>query len=47
MEIDPDTAAVEIVRYTTVDDVGRAVNPMILHCETHGGIAQGGQALLE
>jgi aerobic carbon-monoxide dehydrogenase large subunit len=28
--------------------VGRAVNPMILHGQTHGGIAQGaGQALLE
>ena len=38
----------EIVRYTSVDDVGRAVNPMILHGQTHGGIAQGvGQALWE
>jgi carbon-monoxide dehydrogenase large subunit len=36
------------VRYTTVDDCGRAVNPMILHGQTHGGIAQGvGQALWE
>ncbi|MEY3740156.1 MAG: hypothetical protein RLZZ192_832, partial [Pseudomonadota bacterium] len=32
----------------TVDDVGRAVNPMIIHGQTHGGIAQGvGQALME
>ena len=39
---------VEVVRYTTVDDCGRAVNPMILHGQTHGGIAQGvGQALWE
>jgi aerobic carbon-monoxide dehydrogenase large subunit len=39
---------VEIVRYTSVDDVGRAVNPMILHGQTHGGIAAGvGQALWE
>ena len=31
-----------------VDDVGRAVNPMILHGQAHGAIAQGlGQALLE
>jgi len=31
-----------------VDDCGRAVNPMILHGQTHGGIAQGvGQALWE
>src|SRR5262249_51006886 len=48
VEIDPDTGAVEIVRYSAVDDVGRAVNPMILHGQTHGGIAQGvGQALWE
>jgi len=39
---------VDIVRYAAVDDVGRAVNPMILHGQTHGGIAQGaGQVLLE
>jgi carbon-monoxide dehydrogenase large subunit len=48
VEIDPETGVVEIVRYTTVDDVGRAVNPMILHGQTHGGIAAGvGQALWE
>jgi carbon-monoxide dehydrogenase large subunit len=48
VEVDPDTGAVELVRYTTVDDCGRAVNPMILHGQTHGGIAQGvGQALWE
>ena len=39
---------VEIVSYAAVDDVGRAVNPRILHGQTHGAIAQGvGQALLE
>ena len=44
----PETGVVEIVRYTAVDDVGRAVNPLIIHGQTHGGIAQGvGQALLE
>src|SRR5882672_2661648 len=48
VEVDPETGAVEIVRYTSVDDCGRAVNPMILHGQTHGGIAQGvGQALWE
>jgi len=48
VEIDPETGVVEIVKYAAVDDVGRAVNPMILHGQTHGGIAQGaGQALLE
>jgi carbon-monoxide dehydrogenase large subunit len=48
LEVDAETGAVEIVRYTTVDDVGRAVNPLILHGQTHGGIAAGvGQALME
>src|SRR5438093_495842 len=48
VEVDPETGVVELVRYTTVDDCGRAVNPMILHGQTHGGIAQGvGQALWE
>jgi carbon-monoxide dehydrogenase large subunit len=48
VEVDPDTGEVFVVRYTTVDDCGRAVNPMILHGQTHGGIAQGvGQALWE
>ena len=48
VEIDPETGVVEIVRYTSVDDVGRAINPMIVDGQTHGGIAQGvGQALWE
>ena len=48
VEIDPTLGTVEIVRYSAVDDVGRAVNPMIIHGQVHGGIAQGvGQALLE
>ena len=48
VEVDPDTGAVAIVGYAAVDDVGRAINPMILHGQTHGGIAQGvGQAILE
>jgi carbon-monoxide dehydrogenase large subunit len=48
VEVDADTGAVEIVGFAAIDDVGRAVNPLILHGQTHGGIAQGaGQALLE
>jgi carbon-monoxide dehydrogenase large subunit len=48
LEIDPATGTTEIVRYAAVDDVGRAINPMILHGQTHGAIAQGvGQALWE
>jgi aerobic carbon-monoxide dehydrogenase large subunit len=48
VEVDAETGAIGIARYTALDDVGRAVNPLILHGQTHGGIAQGaGQALLE
>ena len=48
VEVDPDTGAVQIVKYAAVDDVGRAVNPLIIHGQVHGGIAQGvGQALRE
>ncbi|HQT38006.1 MAG TPA: xanthine dehydrogenase family protein molybdopterin-binding subunit [Acidocella sp.] len=48
IEIDPETGGLEITRYSTVDDVGRCINPLIVHGQTHGGIAQGvGQALWE
>ena len=48
IEIDPETGGLAITRYTTVDDVGRCINPLIVHGQTHGGIAQGvGQALWE
>ncbi len=48
VEIDPETGAVEIARYSVVDDVGRCINPMIVHGQSHGGIAQGvGEAMWE
>ncbi|MBC7800596.1 MAG: xanthine dehydrogenase family protein, partial [Gemmatimonadaceae bacterium] len=48
VEIDPDTGMIQIVRYIVVDDVGKAVNPMIVRGQVHGGVAQGyGQAVLE
>jgi len=48
IEIDEDTCAVEIMRYTVVDDVGTIINPLLLKGQIHGGIAQGvGQALME
>ncbi len=48
VEIDPDTGATRIDRYTVVDDFGATVNPLLLAGQVHGGIAQGvGQALLE
>ena len=48
LEIDPDTGATELVRYTVVDDFGTVVNPSMLAGQVHGGIGQGvGQALVE
>jgi carbon-monoxide dehydrogenase large subunit len=48
VEIDPETGITRVVRYTTVDDVGVAVNPMLVTGQVHGGVAQGiGQALYE
>ncbi len=48
VEIDPETGIVTILRYIVVDDVGFAVNPMIVRGQVHGGVAQGfGQAVLE
>ena len=47
-EVDPETGGVEITRYAVVDDVGRCINPLIVHGQSHGGIAQGvGQAMWE
>ena len=48
VEIDPETGMVEITRYSVVDDVGRCINPLIVHGQSHGGIAQGvGEAMWE
>ena len=48
VEIDKATCAVQIARYSVMDDFGLVINPMTLAGQIHGGIAQGvGQALLE
>jgi carbon-monoxide dehydrogenase large subunit len=48
VEVDPDTGRVAIVAWTGVDDVGLAVNPLVLHGQAHGAVTQGiGQALCE
>ena len=48
VEIDPDTGAVAVDRYWSVNDVGRVVNPMIVVGQLEGGAVQGiGQALCE
>ncbi len=48
VEIDPETGVTQLLRYIVCDDVGKAINPMIVRGQVHGGVAQGfGQALLE
>jgi aerobic carbon-monoxide dehydrogenase large subunit len=48
VEIDPDTGAVELARFTGADDFGRIINPMIVEGQVHGALVQGiGQALFE
>ena len=48
VEVDPDTGSITVMRYIVCDDVGKAVNPMIVRGQVHGGVAQGfGQAVME
>lgn len=48
VEIDRDTGATRVARYTVVDDFGYLVNPMLAEGQVHGGVAQGiGQAITE
>jgi carbon-monoxide dehydrogenase large subunit len=48
VEIDPETGAVEVVRYSSVNDFGTIVNPLLVAGQVHGGVVQGiGQALME
>jgi carbon-monoxide dehydrogenase large subunit len=48
VEVDPETGAVVLQRYTAVDDFGTLINPMLTIGQVQGGVAQGiGQAMLE
>ena len=48
VEVDPETGHVKVLAWVGVDDVGLAVNPLILHGQAQGAVAQGlGQALME
>ena len=48
VEIDPETGAISLDRYTAVDDVGRVINPTIVAGQIQGGVAQGAsEALFE
>ena len=48
VEIDPDTGVIEIVKYSSVNDFGTVINPLLVEGQIHGGLVQGiGQALME
>jgi aerobic carbon-monoxide dehydrogenase large subunit len=48
VEIDPETGRLRILDYTSVDDCGKVINPLIVEGQIHGGVVQGvGQAILE
>jgi len=48
VEIDPETGALTLERYTAVDDFGTLLNPMLTLGQIQGGVVQGiGQAMLE
>jgi carbon-monoxide dehydrogenase large subunit len=46
--VDPETGAVDVLRFVAVEDVGRAINPLLVHGQAHGAALQGlGGAFLE
>ena len=48
MEIDPETGQIFLDALTAYDDVGNAINPMMVEGQVHGGIVQSlGQAFME
>jgi CO/xanthine dehydrogenase Mo-binding subunit len=48
VEVDPETGHVKILRYTAIQDVGRAIHPSYVEGQMQGGVAQGiGWALSE
>jgi carbon-monoxide dehydrogenase large subunit len=48
VEIDPETGKVEVVRYSSVNDFGTVLNPLMVEGQVHGGVVQGiGQCVME
>jgi CO/xanthine dehydrogenase Mo-binding subunit len=48
VEVDPETGQVKLLRYCAAQDVGRAINPLSVHGQVQGAVAQGiGMALSE
>ena len=48
VEVDPQTGATQVVKYSAVNDLGTVINPLVVAGQIQGGVVQGlGQALLE
>jgi carbon-monoxide dehydrogenase large subunit len=48
VELDPETGVIQVVKYSSVNDFGTVINPLIVEGQLHGGVIQGiGQALTE
>ena len=48
VEVDPQTGAAQVVKYSVVNDLGTVINPLLVEGQIQGGVVQGlGQALLE
>ncbi len=48
VEIDPETGHVDVVRYSSVNDFGTVLNPLMVEGQVHGGVLQGmGQCFME
>ena len=46
--VDPATGKIEVRRYVVVEDIGRCINPLIVHGQTVGAAVQGiGATILE
>ncbi|MBV9471854.1 MAG: molybdopterin-dependent oxidoreductase [Solirubrobacterales bacterium] len=48
VDVDAETGKVKVVRYVAVDDCGKAINPLLIEGQVHGGVVHAiGQALYE
>jgi carbon-monoxide dehydrogenase large subunit len=48
LQVDPETATVEVLRYAVAHDCGRAINPLLVNGQLQGGLVHGvGYALME
>jgi carbon-monoxide dehydrogenase large subunit len=46
--VDPETGKLDVLRYVVVEDIGRCINPLIVHGQAVGGAVQGiGGTILE